>query len=72
MDTRSINIYNIYAMRYTFETYTLNFSFLFSFEGDKTRGMYEGEGYALFTGGHAYKVLYIILYMVIVYYTPTK
>lgn len=26
-----------------------------TFEGDKTRGMYEGEGYALFTGGHTYK-----------------
>lgn len=43
-----------------FDFRTINVSFHCSFEGDKTRGMYEGEGYALFTGGHTYKVRLII------------
>jgi hypothetical protein len=32
--------------------------FIYSFEGEKTKGMYHGEGIANYTGGHVYKVTY--------------
>lgn len=44
-----------------FDFRIINVSFYCSFEGDKMRGMYEGEGYVFFIGGYIYKVRLIIL-----------
>ena len=38
------------------------FVFLYSYEGEMVRGLYDGEGVAYFSGGHEYKVLVILIF----------